>query len=44
MNFAARLKQLPTTSHLAAVQLLDTTGEVIATIENKPGQSGSVAV
>ena len=44
MNFAARLKQLPATTHLAALHLLDTDGKAIATIENKPGQAGSVAV
>ena len=44
MNFAARLKQLPTTTHLAALHLLDADGKAIATIENKPGQAGSVAV
>lgn len=44
MNFAARLNQLPSTHHLAALQLLGTEGQVLATIENKPGQAGSVAV
>lgn len=44
MNFAERLKQLPATTHLAALELLDAQGEVIATIENKPGQTGSLAV
>ena len=44
MNFAARLKQLPATTHIAALHLLDTDGKAIATIENKPGQAGSVAV
>ena len=44
MNFAARLKQLPTTTHLAALQLLGTDGRVLATIENKPGQAGSLVV
>ena len=44
MNFAERLKQLPTTTHLAALHLLDADGKAIATIENKPGQAGSVAV
>ena len=44
MNFAARLKQLPATTHLAALHLLDADGKAIATIENKPGQAGSVAV
>ena len=44
MNFAERLKQLPATTHLAALHLLDADGTVTATIENKPGQAGSVAV
>ena len=44
MNFADRLKQLPAVSHLAALQLLDDQGQVLATIENKPGQGGSLAV
>jgi len=44
MNFADRLKQLPATTHLAALQLLDAGGQVVATIENKPGQTGSLVV
>jgi hypothetical protein len=45
MSFADNLKQLPSVTHLAALQLVDaTTGQVIAVIENKPGQAGSLAV
>ena len=44
MAFADNLKQLPTVAHLAALQLLDAQGQVTATIENKPGQAGSLAV
>lgn len=44
MNFADRLKQLPTVAHLAALQLQDAHGQVLATIENKPGQAGSLVV
>lgn len=44
MNFATRLQQLPTVAHLAAVRLLDANGHTVATIENKPGQAGSLAV
>ena len=44
MNFAARLKQLPAATHLAALQLLGSDGQLIATIENKPGQTGSLVV
>lgn len=44
MAFADNLKQLPRISHLAALQLLDSDGAAIATIENKPGQAGSLAI
>jgi hypothetical protein len=44
MAFAENLKQLPKVSHLAALQLIDAGGETVATIENKPGQAGSLAV
>ena len=44
MAFAENLKQLPRISHLAAILLLDGEGAVAATIENKPGQTGSLAV
>ena len=44
MAFADNLKQLPKVSHLAALQLIDKEGAIIATIENKPGQAGSLAV
>ena len=44
MNFAARLKQLPSTTHLAALQLLGNDGQVLATIETKTGQTGSLVV
>ena len=44
MNFADRLKQLPSASHLAALQLLGVDGQTLATIENKPGQTGSLVV
>jgi hypothetical protein len=44
MGFAENLKALPRISHLAAIELLDAEGAVVATIENKPGQSGSLAV
>ena len=44
MAFVDNLKQLPAVGHLAALQLLDATGCVVATIENKPGQSGALAV
>jgi len=45
MSFADNLKQLPGVSHLAALQLIDAgDGSVVATIDNKPGQVGSLAV
>ncbi|MGE5385595.1 MAG: DUF2322 family protein [Betaproteobacteria bacterium] len=42
--FAENLKKLPGISHLAAINLLDVDGAVIASIENKPGSQGSLAV
>ena len=44
MTFAENLKHLPKVSHLAALQLIDAEGNVDATIENKPGQTGSLTV
>lgn len=44
MQFSARLQQLPSVAHLAALQLIDAQGQTVATLENKPGQAGSVAV
>ena len=44
MAFADNLKQLPRISHLTAIRLLDSDGAVIATIENKPGQTGSLSI
>lgn len=44
MSFAQNLKQLPGVAHLASLDLLDAEGTVIATLENKPGQTGSLAV
>ncbi len=44
MAFAENLKQLPKVSHLAAMELRDSADTVLATIENKPGQAGSLAV
>lgn len=43
-SFNAALKQLPGVAHLAAIDLLDGDGQIMATIENKPGQTGSLAV
>ncbi len=44
MAFADNLKQLPGISHLAAIELIDGEGQCVGTIENKPGQTGSLAV
>lgn len=44
MAFADNLKQLSGISHLAGLQLLDVAGETMATIENKPGQVGSLSI
>ncbi len=45
MAFADTLKALPGITHLAALQLIDaSSGDLVATIENKPGQGGSLAV
>jgi hypothetical protein len=43
MGFAENLRQLPGVAHLAALELRD--GEaLVARIENRPGQAGSLAV
>lgn len=44
MSFAENLKKLPGISHLAGLQLLDAEGAVVATIENKAGSQGSLAL
>ncbi len=44
MNFAERLKTLPSVAHLASLELLDASGTVVATLHNRPGQAGSLAV
>jgi hypothetical protein len=44
MAFADNLKQLPSIQHLAGLELLDARGETVATLHNRPGQAGSVAV
>lgn len=44
MKFEDRLKTLPAVHHLAALQLLDDKGHTHATIENRNGQKGSLAI
>ena len=43
-TFAEHLRQLPPVTHLAELHLIDAHGRVAATIENKPGKAGSLAV
>ena len=43
-TFADNLRQLPSIAHLSALNLIDSAGNVVATIENKPGKAGSLAV
>lgn len=43
-SFGDHLKTLPSVAHLAGLQLCDERGTVVATLENKPGSAGSVAV
>ena len=43
-TFADHLRQLPPVSHLAELQLINAAGQVVASIENKPGKAGSLAV
>jgi hypothetical protein len=44
MTFSDTLKTLPSVTHIAALELTDPHGHVVATIENKPGKAGSLAV
>jgi hypothetical protein len=44
MNFVDTLQTLPSVAHLASLRLRDAAGELVATIENKPGQAGSLKV
>ncbi len=44
MGFSDNIKQLPGIAHLAALHLLDQDGAVVATIENKQGQTSSLAL
>lgn len=43
-TFADNLRELPPVNHLTELQLIDHTGELAATIKNKPGKAGSLAV
>lgn len=44
MAFADNLRQLPSIAHVAALKLINSAGEEVAVIENKPGKAGSLAV
>lgn len=44
MNFVEQLKHLPSAAHIAAIELLDASGQVVARIDNQPGKAGSVTV
>jgi hypothetical protein len=43
-TFSDNLKTLPPVTHLSGLLLLDDSGAITATLENKPGSAGSVAV
>ena len=43
-TFAINLKQLPRISHIAALELIAADDTVVARIENRQGQTGSLAV
>lgn len=43
-QFSDNLKRLPGVSHLAAINLLDAEGNLVAAIENIAGSQGSLAV
>ena len=44
MVFADNLKKLPSVEGLEKLDLFDEAGKVVATLENKPGKAGSLAV
>ena len=44
MPFAENLKKIPPISHIEKIELMRSDGSVEAVIENRPGQTGSLAV
>lgn len=44
MAFADNLKQLPGVENIEKLDLFDRAGILVATLENKPGKAGSLAV
>ena len=43
-KFSDNLSLIPAADALAAIELIDQSGTTVATIENKPGQAGSLRV
>jgi hypothetical protein len=43
-SFKDNLQLLPSVEGLARIDLIDPSGEIVATIENQPGKQGSLAV
>lgn len=44
MAFADNLKQIPGVENVEKIDLYDGSGKLAATVENKPGKAGSLAV
>ena len=44
MAFADNLRQLPSVAHIAALRLLDDSGNEVASIPNAPGKTGSLTL
>jgi hypothetical protein len=44
MAFADNLKKLPGVDSVEKIELNDAAGKIVAILENKPGQAGSLAV
>ncbi|WP_353233817.1 DUF2322 family protein [Diaphorobacter ruginosibacter] len=44
MAFADNLRELPSIAHIAALHLLDKSGNEVASIPNQPGKAGSLTV
>jgi hypothetical protein len=44
MNFAETLRQLPPVTHLEAIEFLNASGDVVDSVENRPGKTGSLTV
>jgi hypothetical protein len=44
MSFAETLRQIPPVTHLEAIEFLNAAGEVVDSVENRPGKMGSLTV